>query len=320
VPCAALVKGGSHWIVVYSYEPLDLSPSDSSDTSYNITGFFVRNPVHKRAQGHIDYRVTWLTDYANPVDNGGVWDGKFLCICDPTRGKGKRGKINNTQGDQPNQSNPDRKKFVVPEDSSSGKENVALDKTDKSTTADFPESEITMIADPVTQAKKIIDENTAKKYAHWVLQTRGIHKSKALKLNMENPSPGDPVLVEYIGKDDFYYIVPMKDFNDKIYATMIIAAMKADYRESSFAMEIKRPLLFRPLTKKKILNLLSKHEYIKSQDNEEVISHKALVWKFCNESLSPHLPFYMVTIKKQQIFIRIDGEVFPELTQGVQGF
>ena len=319
VPCAALVKGGSHWIVVYSYEPLDLKPLDSSDTSYNITGFFVRNPVHKSEQGHID-RVTWLSDYAIPVNNGGHWHGKFLCICDPTRGKGKRGKIKNIKGEQPDQSNPDRKKNVIQIDSSSDKEKIPLEKTDKSIKVDFPKSMIIMTTNPVKKDKKIIDKNTARNYAHWVLQKRRIHKSKALTLNMANPSPGDPVLVEYIGKDDFYYIVPMKDFNEKIYATMIIAAMKVNYRESSFAMKIKKPLIFTPLTKKKVLNLLYKKEYIKSQESGEVHFHNALVWKSCNESLSPHLPFHMVTIKRKKLFIRIDGEVFSKLTQGVQGF
>jgi hypothetical protein len=177
-----------------------------------------------------------------------------------------------------------------------------------------------MIDDPVRQDKKIFDKNTARKYAHWVLQTRRIHKSKALKLNMQNPSSGDPVLVEYIGKNDFYYIVPMRDINGKIYATMIIAAMKTSYRESSFAMDIKRPLRFSALTNNEILSLLIKQKYLKSSEQEEVQFHKALVWKSCNESLSPHLPFQLVTIKKQQIFIRIDGEVFEKLTQGVQGF
>lgn len=320
VPCVALVKGGSHWIVVYSYEPLDIRPSDSSDTSYEITGFFIRNPVHKSQQGHIDH-VTWLTDYANPVNNGGIWDGKFLCICDPAPGKGKRRKMKNIQGDLSDQSKARQKKFMVKEDPSSAEEKNPSDQTEiKSAKDEFPETEITMITDPVMQTRKIIDKNTAGKYAHWVLQKRRIHKSKALKLNLENPNSGDPILVEYIGKDDFYYIVPMKDFKDKIYATMIIEAKKVNYRESSFAMDIRVPLKLTPSTNKELLNLLFSKKYIKSQEPDDVQFHKALVWKSCLESLSPHLPFYMVTINNQKLFIRIDGEVFRELTQGVQGF
>jgi hypothetical protein len=319
VPCAVLVKGGAHWIVVYSYEPIDLKPLDSADTSYNISGFFVRNPVHGSEQGHID-RITWLSDYAIPVNNGGYWDEKFLCICDPKKRK-RNGENINIQSENSGKLNPSRKKLIVKVDLSSSQEKAPSDKAKfKSSQSEFPKSEITMIDDPVRQDKKIFDKNTARKYAHWVLQTRRIHKSKALKLNMQNPSSGDPVLVEYIGKNDFYYIVPMRDINGKIYATMIIAAMKTSYRESSFAMDIKRPLRFSALTNNEILSLLIKQKYLKSSEQEEVQFHKALVWKSCNESLSPHLPFQLVTIKKQQIFIRIDGEVFEKLTQGVQGF
>ena len=185
---------------------------------------------------------------------------------------------------------------------------------------DFPGSQITMMPNPVKRDKKIIDANTARNYAHWVLQTRGIHKSKALKMNMKKPSPGEPVLVEYIGKEDYYYIVPMKDFNQKIYATMIIAAGKANYRESSFAMDTKKPLVFTPLTEKKIFSLLIKNKYIKSQDSKRVKFHKVLGWKSCKQSLSPFLPFHVVTIKRQKIFIRIDGKVFKKLTQSALGF
>jgi hypothetical protein len=321
VPCAALVKGGSHWIVVYSYEPLDIKPLDSSDTSYDITGFFIRDPVHKSEQGHVDY-VTWQVDYAIPVQKGSHWDGKFLCICDPTPEKRKGGKVKFPERDPSNPQNPDRKKFVVKTNAAaSDKEKPPLNKTTfNSAKGDFPDSQITMMPNPVKRDKKIIDENTARNYAHWVLQTRGIHKSKALKMNMKKPSPGDPALVEYIGKDDFYYIVPMKDFNKKIYATMIIAAMKANYRESSFAMDFKKPLVFTPLTEKKILNLLIKKKYIKSQESEGIKFHKALVWKSCNQSLTPFLPFHMVTIKGKKVFVRIDGKVFKKLTQGSPGF
>jgi hypothetical protein len=232
VPCAVLVKGGAHWIVVYSYEPIDLKPLDSADTSYNISGFFVRNPVHGSEQGHID-RITWLSDYAIPVNNGGYWDEKFLCICDPKKRK-RNGENINIQSENSGKLNPSRKKLIVKVDLSSSQEKAPSDKAKfKSSQSEFPKSEITMIDDPVRQDKKIFDKNTARKYAHWVLQTRRIHKSKALKLNMQNPSSGDPVLVEYIGKNDFYYIVPMRDINGKIYATMIIAAMKTSYRESS---------------------------------------------------------------------------------------
>jgi len=44
-----------------------------------------------------------------------------------------------------------------------------------------------------------------------------------------------------------------------------------------------------------------------------------LVWRPCRESFSPHLPFYMITVGEQQLYLRIDGEVFTKLTPSERG-
>lgn len=41
-----------------------------------------------------------------------------------------------------------------------------------------------------------------------------------------------------------------------------------------------------------------------------------LVWKPCRESWSPHLPFYQLTIGGNVLYVRIDGQVFTQLTGG----
>ncbi|WP_156304373.1 hypothetical protein [Nitrosospira briensis] len=42
-----------------------------------------------------------------------------------------------------------------------------------------------------------------------------------------------------------------------------------------------------------------------------------LVWKPCRQSWSPHLPFYQLAIGGTLLYVRVDGEVFTQLTSGL---
>jgi hypothetical protein len=41
-----------------------------------------------------------------------------------------------------------------------------------------------------------------------------------------------------------------------------------------------------------------------------------LVWKPCRESWSPHLPFYQIVVGPHVLYLRLDGQVFTQLTTG----
>ena len=41
-----------------------------------------------------------------------------------------------------------------------------------------------------------------------------------------------------------------------------------------------------------------------------------LVWKPCRESWSPHLPFYQIVVGPHVLYVRLDGQVFTQLTSG----
>src|SRR5262245_25315025 len=41
--------------------------------------------------------------------------------------------------------------------------------------------------------------------------------------------------------------------------------------------------------------------------------YPTLVWRPCRESLSPYVPFFMITVGNQRLFVRVDGQVFPGL-------
>jgi hypothetical protein len=48
--------------------------------------------------------------------------------------------------------------------------------------------------------------------------------------------------------------------------------------------------------------------------------HPALVWRPCVESLSPYLPFFMVTVGDHRLYVRLDGRIFTALHDAGPGF
>ena len=47
----------------------------------------------------------------------------------------------------------------------------------------------------------------------------------------------------------------------------------------------------------------------------KIIIDPILVWKPCVESYSRFLPFYKVKMGNKTVYVRIDGKVYPRLTQ-----
>ena len=52
---------------------------------------------------------------------------------------------------------------------------------------------------------------------------------------------------------------------------------------------------------------------------EGLSASSTLVWKPCQESLSPYLPFTMVTYGDRPVYVCADGEVFTKLTEASPG-
>jgi hypothetical protein len=287
VACIALVKSAQHWVVVYGYGWNGDDPDRfASVLSNNILGFYIRDPLQKLpSQGFIDYN-TWIGNYELPVTTG-HWNHKFIAICDPGKKKTISSKIA--------KSVVTTKKFIL---------KGAITPPVKLFTKN-----------PVT-GKKIVDEDTAATYAMWWLNTRGFYDPKMLNLIIPDLSPGGPVLVRNLDHDDYYYLVPLKAQNQKNYTIMCIAAKDASFQEAIFAMDIKKPFAFSSMTDKKIFNLLKAANKFTNKTNAITI-YPVLVWKMCNQSPTPYLPFYLVRAGRRKIYIRLDRAVFSGLTKGV---
>jgi hypothetical protein len=136
----------------------------------------------------------------------------------------------------------------------------------------------------------------------------------------KNINPGKPVLIKHLGfKNKYYYLTPVMDNNKTIYSIVSNDARYGNFREAGYASQAGSSLSFQQLTKNEIYKILeenfnlSEGASIKLFKNTIVIN-PMMVWKPCRESLSPLVPFYLVHVGEENLYVRMDGEVFKKLT------
>ncbi len=309
VPCIVVVRGGEHWIVIYGFDPLGENPKNVNDINCKINGLYINNPWRSiRTQGYIKYDY-WLKHYSSTVFSG-HWHDKYLAICDPPKGKKKRSLVEAYMLQKPFQQKATEKKVPVKNNLYLANTNIPL-KPEKFN--QNKASKNTIKINPVN-GQNIINEKTAAKYALRALKNDGFYIPSKMSLILSKPTPDKPVLVQYIGEDYFYYLVPIKDSNKKVYGVMSMAAIDGRFLEATFAMKYKEPIVFKPLARGEILRVLKAGNYINEQDLKKLKIYRSLVWKYCRQSLSTCLPFHMITIDRRKVYVRIDKIIFAELT------
>ena len=174
--------------------------------------------------------------------------------------------------------------------------------------------------------EKIIDKETAAKYAEESMKDYQLPNQYFLKNILRGVKPGNPILVQrYDRNNDFYYLVPMQNQKGNIYSFVSVDGRFGNYRESAFAKDLENPLVFEQLNREDILKILGTRLHLDQKGNGLIIYPEALVispvmiWMPCLESLSPYLPFYLIIIGNNRVFVRIDGQVFTELTTNARG-
>jgi len=293
VAAIALVKGGSHWVVVKGFQT-NREVQSADDESYAILGFFINDPLPKTPDPHpppahstgdrcgdslvfgidnqhISYN-TWIRDYMTPNAIGDFWKDKFIAICDNEPAPLENGKV--------------------------------------------------IIVKNGYDGEKMIDKEAAMKCAMNYLKDFEMSDNYNFKEILNSVLPGNPVMVQRLDrKDEYYYLVPMKTSKKHVNCLVSIDGRFGTYRESSFAKGINNPLGFRTLNQKEIYKLIEdwKHKENKIVNSENYNGplkiNPTMVWMPCKESYTSYLPFYLVSIGKSKLFIRIDGEIFTELTK-----
>ena len=172
----------------------------------------------------------------------------------------------------------------------------------------------------------IIHPGNAKKITSLLMNDRGFANLDFLKKALKGYKPGQPVLVQELGKkNDFYYIVPLQVTTGNIRGLFCIDGLKGHYIQSSYMTDEKRAIDFNALTRDEILKILQeglKDKKIRQElpDFAEALAiHPVLVWRPCLESFSQFRPFYMVYLGNFKVYVRIDKKVFTKLTTDLRG-
>ncbi|MBC7873948.1 MAG: hypothetical protein H7Y01_08130 [Ferruginibacter sp.] len=285
----AMVYGSAHWIVVKGFEA-SAAPSSSGDSSYSITGFFINNPwpptpgplPPPHSTGDLcgsggDYGIV------NEHISYGTWQGTYMTGIPGGHWAGKF---------------------------------VALCDPEPAAKRSGIQSEVKRYAD----GEKIIDKKMAMEQAMRGIEEYRLTKHKDLKKILANTKPADPVLVHRLDKpNEFYYIVPLQGEGRNTVSLVNVDARFGNYMQSGFAANETSKISFKPLAKEAILKLLGKRLVMKREKRvitiypEAICIYPALVWRPCRESLSPYMPFHMVTVGDERIYIRVDGRVFTSL-------
>jgi hypothetical protein len=138
---------------------------------------------------------------------------------------------------------------------------------------------------------------------------------------------GDPVLVLRLDRpDDYYYLVPWEvdrqpaafvELDARFGFFKSLQLLSSPSREGAISGESSARLRAR------MARRLDGFKFELPNEGGKFTLYPGtycisptLVWKPCRESWSPHLPFHQITIGERMLYVRIDGQVFTQLTSG----
>lgn len=285
---AVLVYGCAHWIVVPGVQT-DVEPV--SGASYTVDGFWIHNPVHEVPPSH------------NATDNcgsGGAWGNAndfvtyagwqttYFTGCDYDHPAGSLQYISVCD--------PDVRDIELP-----------LRREKK------------FLAD----GRKLLVPDQAIDFTKVGLDEYRLLEEKRVIAAMGDAQPGKPHPVLRLDQPNtYYYIVPWRTKEG------VTASTQIDARFGIFhSLRLReKPTPEEYLSREAILERVAYKRFELPEQRGWLVLHPeaaclapTLVWQPCWESWSPHLPFYQFTIGEYTIYVRVDGEVFTELTTTGRG-
>jgi hypothetical protein len=138
---------------------------------------------------------------------------------------------------------------------------------------------------------------------------------------------GRPMLVHRLDRpNDYYYLTPWEQ-SDGIMGFLDVDARFGQFKSARTLSQPERDLLIGPRSSRGLLEAITRRINHKTFElpNEQgrfkvypgtYCIPPVLVWKPCRESWSPHLPFYQIVIGPHVLYVRLDGQVFTQLTTG----
>jgi hypothetical protein len=138
---------------------------------------------------------------------------------------------------------------------------------------------------------------------------------------------GRPMLVQRLDRpNDYYYLTPWEQ-SDGITGFLDVDARFGLFKSARSLSQPERELLIGARSSRGLLEAITRRINHKTFElpNEKgrfkvypgtYCIPPVLVWKPCRESWSPHLPFYQIVVGPHVLYLRLDGQVFTQLTTG----
>ena len=152
------------------------------------------------------------------------------------------------------------------------------------------------------------------------LKRHGLPDREDWKGALTNAEPGEPVLVQRLDEiDSYYFIVPYERSRRGVTAAVAVDARFGSYRQA-IALPPGGSSILTGLTSNEVISeTVGRTLQLEGRNGRFTVRKEAyslyptLVWRPCLESLSPFVPFHMLTVGSHQIYVRIDKRIFTSL-------
>lgn len=288
LPAIVPKDGKSHWIVVRGFTS-DVAPTSAGDTSYKILTVDINNPSVVPDDPPPPH------SNGDPCGTGGLYG---LADVNVSYSQWLAAYL-----------------YPVPEGYWTGKFLAICD-------PDPPPLLGGMVATTSTpeNGTQILSQQRAKDLAIAAISQYGLDTRASWAPFLRGAKPGPPVLVQRLDRlDSFYYIVPMQN-GPAVPVLVSVDARFGSYLEAGRTAQPQNNALsglnFAPTWAEQ--QLVGSKIDLRSGGRvtirkEAFALYPTLVWRPCRESQSPFLPFFMVIVGGQRLYLRVDGKLFTTL-------
>jgi hypothetical protein len=295
----AMVYKGDHWLVVRGFEA-SAAPADSGDTSYTISAFDVNNPWPPTPS----FYAPAMPPPAPPPPHSGT-DG---CGSGGTRGVANEhiayGTWQSTYATGNKYGTLWKGRYVAV--------------CDPDPPAERPGAQAPGIRR--ASGETLLKPEVAVKNALAGLRRHGLPERNDWKAALTDAEPGAPVLVQRLDEiDSYYFIVPFKRQRKGVTAAVAVDARFGDYRQAIALPPGGSSILSALETKTVLEQTIGRRLQLGGRRGSLTVRKEAyclyptLVWRPCLESLSPFVPFHMLTVGDHRIYVRVDSRIFTSL-------
>lgn len=283
---SVLVFGCAHWIVVPGVQT-DVEPAPGA--SYTVEGFWIHNPVYKDNEPH-SATDSCGTGGAEGTSNEFVtylgWQTTYLTGCNYDSPAGDLQYISVCDPDERDLELPRRRPI-----------------------------------ERRFQERRLLTAEEAQQAAEVEIRGYRLHEDRRIKERLANARPVAPIPVLRLDRlNSYYYLVPWGT-DEGVGASVQVDARTGLLHGVRLHQD---PVRKQVLSRKNVLSRIAGKRFdIREKKGrlgrltvypETACISPFLVWRPCQESWSPHLPFYQVTVGDHRLYVRLDGEVFTHLT------